>query len=497
MPLVIVGLTSDDKVPGAYAETLFGQGKLSIGAQPQKMLVCGNMLGSGAVPDVDVKNAIDEAGAATLWGGRSELTAMARAALQNPGVLLYGAAVTVAGTAATLELTLVGTATSAGEILLRFGGRTFRTAIASGDTITVAGDNIEADILADADLYCTPVNAVGVITFSVASNGIRGNQHLAALDVSNMPTGMTASFTAGGTAKSLGRRFFGSGATADDVTALLAVLFPGTYDYQAWAESDAVNAGLVVAQANTKAGPLEGRLEHVGFAGNGALAATITIAQGLNEQRACYLWMENSEWHPSRLAASVMGFRSTVEGSQPNTNWDNVKLKGSPQPQADEAEIPAHASLKSALNNSVSPLATTPTGEVAIVRGITTHSLNGTDPDYRTLDWAAAIVPDRVRKEIVSDWVNEYVIANPFVGPDVAESAAVPQQGLATPRWWNSRVEGKLRRWATSDFNWLTEIDTHLPESDYDSDAERIMTAVPVKVLAQQHQIGISVRQVA
>lgn len=495
MPIVIVGLTADDKVPGAYGETLFGQGKLSIGAQPNKILVVGNMLGAGATPDVDVLNAIDEADIATKWDARSELAAMARAALENPGVLLYGAAVTVAGSSATLILTLVGTATAAGEIGLRFGGRTFRTAIADGDTITVIGDNIEADVNADPDLYCTAANAVGVVTFTVASTGIRGNEHLAALTIADLPAGITASFTSG-TAASLGRAFFDSGAGTDDVTAMLLVLFPGVWDYQAWAEADAVNADLVVEQANTKAGPLEGRLEFVGFASNGDLASAITLAQGLNEQRAAWMWLENSEWHPSRLAANVMGVRSTVEPIQPNTNWDGRILVG-PQPQADDAEIPAHATLKSALNNSVTPLTTTPSADVAIVRGITTHSLNGADPDYRTLDWAEATVPDRVRKELIADWTTEFVIANPWVGPNPPADAPIPPVGVATPDIWNSRVQGNLQVWATSDFNWLTEVETHLPESEFDSDAQRIMTAVPVKVLAQQHQIGISVRQVA
>ena len=166
-------------------------------------------------------------------------------------------------------------------------------------------------------------------------------------------------------------------------------------------------------------------------------------------------------------------------------------------PQRFEEDRPQHAQKKSALNNSVTPLTTSTTGDVLIVRAITTHSLDGATPDFRTLDVAEAVVPDRIRKELSRLWLDVFRPANPFVGPNPAPEDPIPPEGLATPDIWNSEVEGFLRAQALSPFFWVTDIDNHLPESEFDAVAERIMTAVPVKVTPQNHQTGVSVRQQA
>jgi hypothetical protein len=84
---------------------------------------------------------------------------------------------------------------------------------------------------------------------------------------------------------------------------------------------------------------------------------------------------------------------------------------------------------------------------------------------------------------------------NPYAGPDVGEG--LPPIGTFTPKLWNSKVEANLKLWESPQFNWLTEVDDNLPESEWDSDAERVMSVVPLVVKAQNHQLGVIVRQTA
>ncbi len=499
MTITIVGFTTDDKVPGFFGETKFGQGLISIGALPVKCLLIGNMdeaVGT-ATQDQDVDQVIDEEDITTLWGARSEIANMGFGALEVPGVSLYGAPVAdAAGTASTAVLTVGGAWTVAGEFSLWLGGRLFNIAVGSAETVTDVGDNVVSDTGADAKLFCVGVNAVGVVTFTVNNTGVRGDDHIAFLDKSKIPAGMTLTLVAG-TPLTGGLVPFSGGVGADSVTNVLAVLLPGLYDYQAVAQNDATNADEVADQINLKAGPLEGRLEFFACASNGTQSAATAIAQTtLNEQRGQWLWLENSETHPSVIAANNMAFRSVVEPSQPNQNYDDVVLTAV-APQRFEEDRPQHAQKKSALNNSVTPLTTTTGGNVLIVRAITTHSLDGVTPDFRTLDVAEAVVPDRIRKELARLWLDVFRPANPFVGPNPAPEDPLPPEGLATPDIWNSEIEAFLRTQALSPFFWVTDVDNHLPESEFNTDAERIMSAVPVKVTPQNHQVGVSVRQQA
>ena len=87
MSIVIVGLTGDDKVPGRYGQTLYAQGKKSVGAQPMKCLITGNITAAGSMTeDVDTEQIFDVADADAKLGPGSEAALQAYAALKVPGV---------------------------------------------------------------------------------------------------------------------------------------------------------------------------------------------------------------------------------------------------------------------------------------------------------------------------------------------------------------------------------------------------------------------------
>src|SRR3989304_804412 len=146
-----------------------------------------------------------------------------------------------------------------------------------------------------------------------------------------------------------------------------------------------------------------GHLEHIVCATNDAYSTALSrSATTLNAYRACMLWDEYQEAHPSEWAAAFAALRSSREGSNPWQNYIGQQLR-SAKPKRYGPAIATHAELKAALNNGLSPV-TTVNGECQIVRAIVTHCLNGTSADYRCYDLPDAKVPDRIRQEEVAAW---------------------------------------------------------------------------------------------
>jgi hypothetical protein len=161
--------------------------------------------------------------------------------------------------------------------------------------------------------------------------------------------------------------------------------------------------------------------------------------------------------------------------------------------QLKKSDVPNRSTLNSALNNGVAPLISIG-GDLVIVRAINSRCLNGSTPDYRTYDRGDTIVPIRVRKELVA-YGQQIKTENPYDGPDAEEG--LPPPGTFTPRLWNGFAEAKLREWETERFNWITDVDNNLPESEWDSAGKRVMSVIPTVVKHQFHQLGIIVRQTA
>jgi phage tail sheath gpL-like len=581
--IVIPGFTSDDKVPGVVAMNQYGAGRLSVGAIPLLCTLFGN-LGSGGTGVANSRYEIttpEEADA--RFNARSELARMAHAALDIPGVTLRCVGVTPAagGTAATFIVDIAGTWTASGELTIQLDEEVIRVAVAASHTPTTFGTAL-ADATNQAQtgrLFCTAANVAGRVTFTVYSVGVRGNQHVAFLDTSLLPAGMTVTpdqlapvtksaggpvmtvtgsdtvdatyiitISTGGTnsgtaqytwtknavsqgaaaalpsgawtlpgttitvnspagtyilnetytftgvaALANGGIPFSLGAGTDDIDAALDATESVTNDYIGLAHNDATNVNLVEAAVNAKAAFDVGRLEQYVVCTHRGLTAAIAIGQtAMNDQLGDCLWVQNGVEHPSRLAARVAALRSITEGAQPNTNWDSIVIPGA-APQKRDADVANRSTLKSAINNGLTPL-TTVNGELVIVIGICSRSLSGSTPDYRTFDWGDVSVPIRVRKELVV--LGEEIKAqNPFSGPDTEEG--LPPIGVFTPNLWKSAVNARLQDWESDRFNWLTEVAANPCEAEWESASKRVMSIVPTVVKPKFHQLGVVVRQQA
>ena len=495
--IMILGWTSDDKVPGVYAETKFGQGRLSVGSFPVKVVVTGTKLADGsATPDQDIVPIYSSDDATAKLGVGSTATRQCLAALQIPGVNLYAAPPVVAASTpayATITLAFGGTWTTAGTVKLWIGGEYVEVNIGSTQVTTdvATSATLQVNALPNGIADATTSTSSTIIT---ANNiGTQGNAVTVYWDLSAAPTGLTITPTGGTMLHSRLYRLLGGNGT-ESLANVVALLKTDTFDYIAAAQVDATNLGLLNTHMSSEAGPTISHLEHMVCATNGNLAAATALAgTSLNSYRACVLWYENSETHPSELAATVGAIRNVVEPTSPNYNYDDFPIPGA-VPQRYPADKPLHATLKAALNNGVTPLVEK-NGAVCIVRGIVSHCLNGSSPDYRCLDWGDAIVPDRVSKELSAEWIGVFKAANPWVGADAVGSEKDPVEGVGTPNKWNSSVYGQLKGFEKN--LWLQDVDANMPTTQYDSDRAALVCAVPLIVRKQQHAIGISVRQQA
>lgn len=496
MTIVIPGLTPSNKVPKAYVETVFGRGRRSIGSIPLKLLVTGNKLSGGtATADSDILRVFSEEEADLYFGAGSEIAIQCYHALAIAGVNLYAAPVAEAGggAAATLTATIAGAWTTTGTLTLFLAGKAFSVTVTSAMSVTQVAAAMVAQVNGDTRLFCTAANVAGVITFTTRNTGARQSDWVCRKDLSAAPTGLTCTL-AGGSALTGGVTPFTAGAGADNVTNLLALLTSDLYDFIAVAQNDATNAALIRTHLNSEIGPLIMHPETVVMAKTRSTSTSMTFASTTqNNPLLTTVHLTNCELAPSAIAAQIGAIHSTTAGANPNARYNNVECPTIP-PQAVKADIPSDAVLDALLNSGVMPLKTTPDGRVVIVRAIQSHCLSGTAPDFRTLDWGHVDVPIRMGKEFLADW-ELFSENNPYVGDDPAAGAEPAPEGVATPSLWNAQMQSRMKQGERD--NWLQDVDANPPISEFNHDAGRIMSAAPLVVRLQNHQLGLSVQQTA
>lgn len=499
--IVIDGYADSDKVPQFVGETKFGAGPINIRTIPLVLLLVGleSTAGGTITPDVDVLDCLSKEEADTYAGAGGELASMVYGAMDQglSGVRLMIAAPSAAGgaAAATATITITGTATSAGTYRYYVGGELVEVTVPStATTPTNVADAIVARFAQFPRLVASAANVAGVITLTCRTPTVRGNQLILHQDVSDRQAGITSAITGGASVTGGGVKFTG-GAGVETLTTLAALLYPARYHRMALAQNDATSLGVWETHVDNKAGPLEGRMEHVVVASNDAIGTATSLASStLNNHRFQLCWMLNAETWTSRIAASMAAKRASTEQTQPNSGYDDVVLKGVAPARA-RGDWPSRTTQQTALDAGVTPLKTTEDGTVAVVRAITTRCLDGASPDYRTLDTAEAVVPDYVRDRLRLVWETEFKPANPWVQPDPGDGEAPVEEGVATPFTWNKRVILELQTMEREKILTQVALSANAPVSEFNTAAKRIMSAVTVVPLPIQHALGCQVRQ--
>lgn len=501
-PIVFVGWGSDDLVPGFYAQEQFAQGNLTGASLQRRVLVSGTKTSAGtATPDQDLVQIFSEDDARAKLGARSELCRMARqtiltAKYYGGDIELWALPVAEAGgaAAATATLTLTGTATGAGTLRYWIDGDLFEVTIAVGDTASNVGANAVIKTANNQDGSCTGGNSSGVVTFTRASKGARGNNGAVFLDNSQLAAGITAALSGGsaltGNNGVNGVRFT-AGSGVETMTTSLGIIVAQEFNLIAAAQNDSTSAAAWMNQINTQYGITVGILQMFVMGSNGVYSAAQSLAQTtLNAYRGQVVHYLNGENTPAELAAAMVGMRASNEFTNPHSFYDDYQLPYI-APQRNPQDNPSHATRKTAILNSVTELYTQ-NGKCQVVRSITTYSLfQGATPDTRCLDTYYVAVPDWGRKDAGIRWTtgikpnNQYADDNPAVGDPEAPA------GVWNPARATSFLLIISREYEAN--GWLTQVTANPPTSFWNNNARRVESEWPMHVRSANHQFGVSI----
>lgn len=501
--ITLPGLTANDPVPGAYLQINFAQGEAAGSGSPIEVLLMGNKLSTGSAtvdttvygPDTSVQLQTEQ-DAINLFGTGSELHRMFRRFVDvNRDTTVRAIAVAEsAGAQATGIIQFVGTATAPGSAKIFVHDEFIEIPIDTLDTPTVAAAAAVTAINQQTHWGVTASNAAGVLTLTAKQKGLRGN------DIRFMPSispsiGMSIP-TAVDTAMS-------GGTVADSNSNALDTIEAQKYYYIVSAASDATQFGALVTQIGTQAAPTTG-IRQRAFAGSvDTLANATTFATGRNSARADIVWSEKSPWTPSELAANMAAVVTLFETApNPRTNFAGFGNDAvtqpywfMPRPRLDSA-VPSRTSIKSALNNGLTPIGVNPNGSTYIVNLITTRSLNGAINDYRIRDHHKVTICDFFGEDLLAKATLNF--SGMRIGDDAPAGAQQPGPDVVTPSRFRNAVFTLLDVYAENDLlQRLAEIKVGTVVQRETNPSTRMGIRIPLQPVDNAYQFAIAIDQVA
>jgi phage tail sheath gpL-like len=497
----IAELPDNLRDPGFWGKVEYGEGGAEYLQQPIVLLLIGLTLpGATLTPDRDVKPCTTPADAATLTVAGSELYRMAMKALPlvqsgTARILLATATPASGATPATAKITLGGTWTAATNCQWSYwiAGDQITGGIASTDKVLDVAHAIAGAIGKHPELaVIVPPNGVvqnpgGTVDINLEAQtpGSRGNDYIITQDISALPAGMTSALSGGTVVGNGGVRFM-NGSGTEDVTVLLKTLSSQQYDRIVFAQKDAKNLVLWRDFLDGQAAPTIEILQHSICCLSDPLAVPTALAIfSLDDQRDQILWMLDSETPPPEIAAVFGAIRSVAEYGNPNAAYDGTVLPGV-KGQTDPGSIPAHPIREAALQAGITPITTTSTGQAAIVRSITTRTIDSQGQvDDRTIDTAWAVVPDRIFFEVRFYWTEVYRVAKPNVRDNRAKGEPPLAPSVATPDNWNKQLTNLLLTYQSQ--GWLTRVTQNPPISVYNARGGWIASRAILVVQPKQH----------
>lgn len=503
-----VGLTATEPLPGLFMEVNFAQGPSNGSGLTRAILVLANKTtaGTGTAdtviygPDTDTQLQT-ETQMITLGGAGSEAHRMYRRMASvtggTNGPPIYWLFVAEsAGANATATITIVGTATGNATHRTWVGDESVDTSIASGDVIATIATNIATAINGKSHWPVTAAAALGVVTLTAKQKGLRGNwlRMQSAIIAPTSPT-TTTSPTAD--------TFFTGGTTADSNTTALATILPRWFYQIVSAAEDATQVGALVSQVATQALATNGIRQRVFFGSIDTSANCITVATGINSPRAECVWSEKSGMTPGELAAnqtvvyaleeaSELGFRTNFIGYGNDAKTQPLwKVK----PPRLATAYPTPATLRSLLNNGITPIAVNPNGTTYVVDRFTTRSLNGALPETRIREGHKVTICDRFA-DAAGTRITQGA-AGKVIGDDPPNGAA-PGPNMETPRTVRLKVFQTLNDFASnSKIQNVDQIKAATVVQRETNPTSRMGIRVPLQTIDNYRQSAFIVDQVA
>lgn len=504
--IVLTGLSANDPVPGAYLEVNFAQGDAAGSGSPLEVLLVGNMTSAGSAtsgteiygPDT-LTPLQTEADAIALFGPGSELHRMFRAFTKvNRDVTLRAIAVADAGgTAASASAVISVVATGSGTIRVHAYDEFVDVSVATGDAIDTVGAAIAAAVNNQTHWGFTSTYTAGTdtISFTAKQTGPRGNDiRIQLVKIGSIGTTFSALNT---------DTAFSSGATADSNSTALGTIATTRYYYIVSAAGDATQLGALVTQVNTAALPTTGMRQRVVAGSVGTLGATTTIATGINAARCEIAWSEKSPLPGAELAANHAALVSLYETKpNPRTNFCNFGQDAVtqaswkvPAPRLKTA-WPSRTSIKSALNNGISPVGVQANGATYLVNRITTRSLNGAVNDYRIRAAHKVTVCDFFGDDLLAKTVLQF--NGKRIMGDIVQGQKAPGPNVVTPTIYKGAIFTLLEAYDGNDLlDQLATIKAGVVVQRETNPTTRLSARIPLRVVDNAEQFAVALDQVA
>lgn len=341
------GISSSSRRPQTFHRFLYQQGGRSLVPLPQKILLVGISKGGNAVANA-IYPIADAQESATLFGSGQQLDLMLRKAFdqcaaygQGPQIFGCGLA-EPAGAARTATITVTGTATTSGTVVVRIAGRTYTIGVATGDTPTAIAAALNTAINADrANLPLTSAAAVGVVTTTHNAIGVGGNDVVVeVMPVSTAPGSVAVAYANG---------VAGSG-VASIVTALANAAGPD-FDAIAIGNHAAQDIADALAAVTTAWTATEKKWRWIIVGEPGTIGTATALATAANDRAIVVINANGTRSMPGEIAAC--GAVALTAKSRPNGNWDGQRVLIYPP---DDANAYTNTQVETALAAGITPL---------------------------------------------------------------------------------------------------------------------------------------------
>lgn len=452
-PISLIGLATNDPVPGVYIQTNFAAGPASSGGTTYSAIILANMLDTGtATPDTVIYgpdtpvSMTSVADAVSLFGDGSEMAIMVKRFMDvNKTTPLYAVAVADGYGAVQADGDIVLTTSATGSATLRIyvNDEFVDTGIVTGDSPTTIAANAVVNINGKSAWPVIASSVGGTLTLIAKNGGLRGNNIRYFAQI--LPSDISTTVTPTASTKLTG------GAVSDDNTAALATILGKRFYYCISAAEDQTQLSAWLAQIVQEALPVNGRRMRL-FAGSvDTLAASIVISTALNSERAEIVWLKDADQMPSGLAAHQAAFISLFEAQAiPRVNFafsgQTASTGGLWRIKAPlSGSFPTRSQVFSALNSGLSPIVVGDAGTTYLSKRITTRFKNAAVVDYRIREAGKVTIED-----FFGDVLQIGVTAamdGKVIGDDPIKGQPEPAPTVATPRNLKAIINRYLREY--------------------------------------------------
>ncbi len=387
MSIAFDTIPNDVRVPLAYVEFDATRAQSRIADENYTLLVIGQRIAAGTIA-AGVPTLVQSGAQGETYFGRGSMLANMIDALKLADRHVRTVAIALdddpSSVAASSTITIVGSATAAGTLMLYIGGKRVAVPVASGDSETIVAASIVTAVAADTTLPVSASAALGVCTLLAINLGLAGNS----IDVRTnyyvgdvTPAGITATLTA-----------MAGGTLNPDVSVAITAMADTWYQAIAFPYTDPISLPALETELTSRFGGLR-QIDGIAFSAVSGTAAVIDTFGGTqNSPHMCTMGCGASPTAPWVWAAVVAVIAGAALDLDPARPLQTLALPGLLPPAVQDRWTFDERDLL--LHNGISTFEVSPGGVPAIERLITNYQKNAAniaDTSYLNVNTLATL----------------------------------------------------------------------------------------------------------